>query len=106
VGDRLRLAVGLAVGNRLGLAVGLAVGLSVGYWLGLFVRVDVLGDLLGLADELAIGLEDGLAVVVSFTGSGSQTVSAYMILARVLQLTFVELKNPINFHDGRMVEFR
>ena len=97
MGDLLGLAVGVALGLFVGVdVVGNLLGLAVGVALGLFVGVDVVGDLLWL--------EDGLAVVASFIGSRSQTFSLYVIAARVLQLMLVELKNPMNFQKGRIVE--
>jgi hypothetical protein len=87
------------VGVLLGVnVVGLPLIVAMGAALGLSVEVDAVGDLLWLAD--------GLPVVVSFIGSGSQTVSLYVIVARVLQPALVELKNPINFQNGRMVELK
>ena len=95
------VVVGVDVtGDLLGLADGLVVvGLVV-------VGVDVTGDLLGLAAGAILGLsevelDDGLSVGLLFEFR-SQTVVLYVVVVREAHPSLVELKNPNNFHVGRI----
>lgn len=76
------------MGDFLGLADGLAVGIALGFSVG----VDVAGDLFGFTVGAILGLSE----------LRSQTVALYVVVVREAHPALVELKNPNNFHVGRI----